>query len=212
MRKKNVGHRVDFDLLTGHLPIYKKQVLSGTAVCHKSCSQHNTSFLSELEMVSDFHKSLEKELKSVPVAKKSMWNGKWKWKLHSARKKFPEGATRRLWESQYSNKTKSCPPNFHCLTHWNIKQHFAAAVIQKKRTTMKVQNVEFPERDNKNRQHQEDTQFGCTSDEKGFSSTIKRKEQGSREFFCILRPQKWKKINKPMQKVFVSSVLSPTLL
>ena len=66
-----------------------------------------------------------------------------------SRKKFPEGATRRLWESQYSNKTKSCPPNFHCLTHWNIKQHFAAAVIQK-RTSMEVQNVEFPERDNKN--------------------------------------------------------------
>ena len=65
-----------------------------------------------------------------------------------SRKKFPEGATRRLWESQYSNKTKSCPPNFHCLTHWNIKQHFAAAVVQK-RTLMEGQNVGFPERGNK---------------------------------------------------------------
>ena len=49
---------------------------------------------------------------------------------------------------------------------------------------MEGQNVEFPERDNKNRQHQEDIQFGCTTDEKGFSSTIKRKEQGTREFFA----------------------------
>ena len=177
---------VHFDLLTGHLPIYKKQVLSGTAVCHKSCSQHNTSFLSELEMVSDFHKSLEKELKSVPVAKKSIWNGKWKWKLHSARKKFPEGATRRLWESQYSNKTKSCPPNFHCLTYWNIKQHFAAAVIQK-RTSMEGQNVEFPERDNKTGNTKKTHNLGALRVKKFH---YQKKGTGNKGIFCILKPHK----------------------
>ena len=69
---------VHFDLLTGHLPTYKKQVLSGTAVCHKSCSQHNTSFLSELEMVSDFHKSLEKCASSEKV------NMEWQMEMKAA--------------------------------------------------------------------------------------------------------------------------------
>ena len=49
---------------------------------------------------------------------------------------------------------------------------------------MKVQNVEFPERDNKNRQHQEDTQFGCTSGEKVPLSKERNREQGN--FFASL--------------------------
>ena len=73
---------VHFDLLAGHLPIYKKQVLSGTAVCHKSCSQHNTSFLSELGMVFAFQKITGKGVEKCASSEKV--NMEWQMEMKAA--------------------------------------------------------------------------------------------------------------------------------